>query len=98
MIKLQFNSTEEFETLFRSKTLSVTRGIIQGVEQAMQSNKRSANLFQIEFTGAEDMYEITLPQNQWTKALESCLEHLQTLGSPDEQIDCWKLLEAAKAW
>ena len=65
MIKLQFNSTEEFETLFRSKTISVTRGIIQGVEEAMQANKRSANLFEIEFTGAEHMYEISLPQSQF---------------------------------
>ena len=98
MIKLQFNTTDEFETLFKNKTLAVTRGIIQGIETAMQGNKRSARLFEIEFTGADNMYEISLPQSQWVTALDSCLEHLAAKELTDEQIDCWKLLEAAKTW
>ena len=53
---------------------------------------------EIEFTGADNMYEISLPQSQWVTALDSCLEHLAAKELPDEQIDCWKLLEAAKAW
>ena len=49
MVKLHFNSTDEFEVLFKRKTLSVTRSIIQGIEKAMQGNKRSAELFEITF-------------------------------------------------
>jgi len=98
MIRLQFNSTDEFESLFKRKTLSVTRGIIQGIEKAMQQNKRSAQLFELEFLGADNLYEISLPQSQWVNALESCLEHLHAKSLSDEEIDCWKLLEAAKAW
>lgn len=98
MVRLQFKTTDEFEQLFKNKTLAVTRGIVQGVEKAMQKNKRTAPLFEIEFEGADNIFEISLPQSQWVVALESCLEHLHARELPDEQIDCWKLLEAAKAW
>ena len=62
MVKLHFNSTDEFEVLFKRKTVSVTRSIIQGIEKAMQGNKRSAELFEITFEGADNMFEIALPQ------------------------------------
>lgn len=98
MIRLNFGSTEEFESLFRNKSLAVTRGIIQGVEKAMQENKRTAQLFELQFDEVDTLYEISLPKSQWVTALESCLEHLHAKELPDEQIDCWKLLEAAKSW
>ena len=98
MVKLHFTSTEEFEGLFKRKTLSVTRSIVQGIESAMQKNKRSALLFEITFDNVDMAYEISLPQSQWVVALESCLEHLAAQELPDEQIDCWKLMEAAKSW
>ena len=99
MVKLHFNTTDEFEGLFKRKTIAVTRAIIQGIEQAMQVNKRSAALFEVTFEEAEMVYEISLPQSQWTIALESCLKHLhRTKDTSDEQIACWQLLEAAKRW
>lgn len=98
MVKLHFKSTEEFEGLFKRKDLSVTKSIISGIEKAMQSGKKTALLFEISFEKAENMFEISLPQSQWVTALESCLKHLHALNLSDEQIDCWKLLEAAKAW
>lgn len=98
MVKLHFETTEEFEGLFRSKKKSVTDGIVLGIEEAMQGNKRTAGLFEVTFEQAEMMYEISLPSSQWVQALEKCLEHYHTLGLADEQIDTWKLLEAAKSW
>ena len=99
MVKLHFKSTEEFEGLFTKKTLAVTRSIVRGIELAMQKNgTRTAPLFEITFEGADSMYEISLPRSQWVQALESCLEHLHAKDLSDEQIDCWKLLEVAKAW
>jgi len=98
MVKLHFNTTDEFEGLFKRKSLSVTRSIIQGIEDAMQKNKRTAPLFEITFEQADNMFEISLPKSQWVTALESCLEHLHVQNLADEEIDCWKLLEAAKAW
>lgn len=98
MVKLHFNSTEEFESLFKTKTLSVTRSIISGIETAMQGGKRTAKLFEITFDQVEMMYEISLPKSQWQTALENCLEHLHKEHLADEEIDCWKLLEAVKVW
>lgn len=98
MVSLHFNTTEEFESLFKRKSLSVTRSIISGIEKAMLKNKKTAPLFQITFEAVDMMYEISLPQSQWVNALENCLEHLHSEELPDEQIDCWKLLEAAKNW
>lgn len=98
MVKLHFNTTDEFEGLFKRKSLSVTRSIILGIDEAMQKNKRTAPLFEITFEEAENMFEISLPRSQWVTSLESCLEHLHALNLADEEIDCWKLLEAAKNW
>jgi len=98
VVKLHFESTDEFEGLFKRKNLSVTRSIVSGIEKAMQANKRTAPLFEITFENADNMYEISLPQSQWVTALESCLVHLHAQNLADEEIDCWKLLEAAKAW
>jgi len=98
MVKLHFNSTEEFESIFKRKTLSVTRSIIQGIEEALQKNKRTALLFEITFEEVDTMYEISLPKSQWQTALESCLEHLHKENLANEEIDCWKLLEAVKVW
>ena len=98
MVKLHFNTTDEFEGLFKRKTLSVTRSIIEGIEKAVQNRKKTALLFEITFEEVDMMYEISLPQSQWQPALENCLEHLHTQDLADEQIDCWKLLEAVKVW
>ena len=97
MVKLHFHTTDEFEGLFKRKTLSVTRTIVSGIEEAFSNRKRTAPLFQISFDDVEIVYEISLPKSQWVYALEHCLEHLHSEELPDEQIDCWKLLEAVKA-
>ena len=98
MIKLHFTTTDQFQDLFKTKTLSVTRGIIQGIEKAMQNGSKTAPLFEITFDQVDMMYEISLPRSQWQPALENCLEHLHAESLADEEIDCWKLLEAAKVW
>ena len=86
MVRLHFKRTEDFEGLFKRKSLSVTRSIIKGIEEAMKENKRTAPLFEISFENADNMYEISLPRSQWVQALESCLEHLHAKDLSDEQI------------
>lgn len=98
MVKLEFNTVDEFDATFKNKTKAMTDSIRNGIEEAMQSNARSADLFEIHFKEAEFMYEISLPQSQWVTALEACLDHYHKLNLADDQIDTWKLLEAAKAW
>lgn len=98
MVRLDFNSPEEFERLFRSKDLKVTDAIVSGIEEAMQSNKHSADLFEICFDESDIMYEISLPKKQWSIALQSCLDLYHQREETDKCIDTWKLLEIAKAW
>jgi hypothetical protein len=98
MIKLNFNSAEEFEKLFKLKDKLVTDAIVQAIEEAMQGNKKTAKLFECSFENVEMAYEISLPSREWKVALQSCLDHYHVLGLTDEQIDTWKLLEAAKNW
>ena len=96
MVRLHFENTDEFETLFKNKSLSVTRTIVSGIEEAEMKRKKTALLFEITFDVQELSWEISLPRSQWQQALESCLDHLHKVGTADEQIDCWKLLEAIK--
>ena len=98
MVKIHFNTTKEFEGLFKKQTIQVTRAIIVGIEEAMQNNLKSALLFEISFAEVDMHYEISLPLSQWQQALEHCLDHLHKVELSDEQIDCWKLLEAVKVW
>lgn len=96
MVKLHFQSAEEFETLFKKRTKSVTDGIVLGIQIAMTNRKKTARIFEISFQDAESVFEITLPQSQWVVSLKSCLDHYHELNLTDEQIDTWKLYEAAK--
>jgi hypothetical protein len=98
MVRLHFETTEEFTELFKAKKVATTQSIVIGIEKAMQGNTKSAGLFEVTFADTERMFEISLPRNQWVDALESCLEHYHELSLADEAIDTWKLLEAAKLW
>ena len=98
MVKLHFNDPSEFESVFKRKSVQVTNAIVSGIQEAMQSGKRTAPLFEITFEDVDNLYEISLPQSQWTSALEKCLEHYHNEDMADEAIDTWKLLEAAKVW
>ena len=96
MVRLNFNNSGDFERLFKKKDLQVTRTIIEGIEEAFRKDKRTAQLFEITFADYEQAFEISLPKSQWEVSLQSCLDHLHELALADEQIDCWKLLEAIK--
>lgn len=98
MVKIHLRDTAEFEEIFRNKTLKVTTHIVEGIQEAMQQNAKTADLFEISFDDVEMVYEISLPQNQWATALQSCLDLYHENDMGDECIDTWKLLEAAKLW
>ena len=98
MVPLHFKNTDEFEILFKSKTLKVTDTIVSGIEKAMKENKKTAELFELTFEGNDTMYEVSLNKSEWKNALENCLDHYHQLELADQQIETWKLLEAAKVW
>lgn len=94
--KLHFNTPEEFTQTFKNKDVNVTNSIVASIENAMQNRKKTALLFEITFEEHDNLYEISLPQSQWTQALQSCLDFYHKAEMSDEAIDTWKLLEAAK--
>ena len=80
MVKLHFKNTNEFEKLFKVKDKEVTDAIVNGIQTAMQKNKRSADLFEVSFADTEIGYSISLPIAEWPVALQSCLDHLTVKG------------------
>ena len=98
MVKLHFNSPEEFNSIFKRQSIKVTNAIVLAIEKAMADGKRTAMLFEITFEEHDNLYEISLPSSQWATALQSCLDHYHQENMADEAIDTWKLLEAAKVW
>ncbi len=52
MTNLHFENSEEFANIFKQKTKNVTDVIVQGIEKAVEENKKSANLFSITFQDA----------------------------------------------
>ena len=96
MKKLYFDTPAEFEKLFSKKTREVTDGIVEGIETAIQDQKKSARLFNIVFATEEVSFEISLPQSEWVGALKNCLDYYHEHSETDLAIDCWKLLECAK--
>jgi hypothetical protein len=99
MTDLYFNSAEEFEKVFKQKNKTVTDAIVLGIREAMSYNKPSAQLFSITFEGADNIYEMSLPQDQWITALEAALKHYHQLGGCENDcIDTWQLLQDAKDW
>jgi hypothetical protein len=93
MVKVHFESTEEFEDLFKQKSVKVTDAIVNGIERAMTENKKTALIFLLSFQDVDQAFEVSLPESQWKISLESCLKHYQKLDKQDQQIDTWKLLE-----
>ena len=49
MKKLKLKSTEEFEDLFRNKTMKVTNHIVEGISHAMENNIKVADLYEVSF-------------------------------------------------
>ena len=98
MTKLHFETVEQFDQAFKIKSKKITDAIYQAIEEAVANREKTAMLFEISFDSADVDYEISLPKNQWPKALESCLKHYEELGSVNESIDAWKLLEAVKTF
>jgi len=96
MRKLQVDSLEELERIFREKSVDMTNNIREGIEEAMSKKKKTAMLFEICIEGLENSFEISLPIKEWTTALENCLKHYQEWEMADEAIDTYLLIKSIK--
>mgnify|MGYP003625948484 CR=1 FL=1 len=98
MKKLHFQNTEEFETLFKRKDRTITDTIVSAINEAYQSKKKTAKLFQVSFEDVEIAYDIDLPSTQWELALETCLAHYQKEEESDLAIDTYLLQKGIRQW
>jgi hypothetical protein len=96
MRKLQIESLQELNQIFREKSVEMTNSIREGVEEAVKGNKKTAILFEIEMEGMDTSFEISITTKEWVIALENCLKHYQEWEMSDEAIDTYLLLKNIK--
>jgi hypothetical protein len=96
MRKLEIESLEELESIFRERSVDMTNNIREGIEEAMKAKKKTAILFEIFMDGMDTSFEISLPIKEWTTALENCLKHYQEWEMADEAIDTYLLIKSIK--
>jgi hypothetical protein len=97
MRKLEIDSLEELEAIFREKTVDMTNNIREGIQEAMNAKKKTAILFEIFVEGMETSFEISLPKKEWITALENCLRHYEAWKMGDDAIDTYLLIKELKA-
>lgn len=93
MKRLVVEGIHEFSDMFREKSVDMTTSIRDSIQEALEQNKRTANLFEVEFEGIETIMEITLPKNQWKTALDNCLKHFREWEMADDEIDTYLLIK-----
>ena len=96
MRKLQIESLEELEQIFREKSVDMTNNIKEGIEEAIKNKKKTALLFEIEIEGVDSAFEISLTSKEWITALENCLKHYGEWEMSDEAIDTYLLIKELK--
>jgi len=97
MRKLQIESLEELEGIFRERSVDMTNNILEGIEEAFNKKKKTAILFEIEMDGMDTAFEISLTSKEWLTALENCLRHYEEWEMGDEAIDTYLLIKELKA-
>lgn len=96
MRKIQIESLQELEEIFREKSVDMTNNIREGIEEAMKNKKKTALLFEIELDGMDTTFEISLTSKEWITALENCLKHYSEWEMGDEAIDTYLLIKELK--
>jgi len=97
MRKLEIESLEQLESIFRERSVDMTNNIREGIEEAMKAKKKTATLFEIVMDGMDTSFEISLSKKEWIIALENCLKHYSEWEMGDEAIDTYLLIKELKA-
>lgn len=96
MRRLQIESLDELEAIFREKTVDMTNNIKESIQEAHSSKKKTAILFEIEAEGMDTSFEISITTKEWITALENCLKHYEEWEMADDAIDTYLLLKELK--
>lgn len=96
MKKLHITSVSHLEDLFREKSVDMTNNIRNSIQEAIEQNKKTALLFEVEAEGLDSIFEISITSKEFETALKNCLKHYQEWEMYDDEIDTWQLLEKLK--
>jgi|GEM_PF-1483703 len=97
--KLLYKNQEEFSQAFKKNNNDITNLMVEGITEAFNNKKKSAQLFTIGFEDEDEYtFEVTLPSTQWVIALEQCLKNYESWDMSDEIIDTYLLIKKVKEW
>ena len=95
MLVFEFESMEEFDTLFDSSdpesVRKISTAIYDGIREAIANGKNEAELFSLTFRNADDSLDVSLERSEWSIALENCQKKFHELEMYDEAIDVYNL-------
>lgn len=96
MKKLEIESLDELETMFREKSVEMTDNIKNSIQEAFTAKRKVAQLFEIQMEGVDGSFEISLSKKEWIIALENCLRHYEEWEHSDDAIDTFLLIKNLK--
>jgi hypothetical protein len=96
MRKLQLESLDQLNDIFKDKSVDMTNNIRESIQEAFNAKKKTALLFEIEFEGMDTNFEISITTKEWVTALENCLRHYEEWDMGDDAIDTYLLLKQLK--
>jgi hypothetical protein len=96
MKRLEIDSLEELEAMFKERSVEMTDAIRESIQEAYDSKKRTALLFEIQIEGVENAFEISVTRKEWIIALENCLRHYEEWEHGDDALDTYLLIKKLK--
>jgi hypothetical protein len=96
MKRLEIDSLEELEAMFKEKSVEMTDAIRESIQEAFDNKKRTALLFEIQIEGVESAFEISITRKEWIIALENCLRHYEEWEHGDDALDTYLLIKKLK--
>ena len=96
MKRLEIDSLDELEAMFREKSVEMTDAIKESIQEAYDGKKKTALLFEIQIEGVESAFEISITKKEWIIALENCLKHYEEWEHSDDAIDTFLLIKTLK--
>lgn len=98
MKRVEFNTPDEFTSYFSEKNVEITKAVVSAIKEALESQKKTAVLFEVYFDSMDVFYELSLTRNQWQTALENCLSHFEQWNMSDDAIDTYLLIKDLDKW
>ena len=95
MKRFTFDALDDFESFFSGTNNDVTDAIVEGIKEAIENKKKTADCFELGFDEGDDFFEVSLPRSEWAQALSACMTKYEEAERYDDVIDTFQLLKQA---